>query len=866
MAPNPPSKRKPGAPNGSAAARKRAKTFDARSLAVQAADAALSASGELNVAAYVQAREFEIRSMESGMQRSKSALTSRAFQKVPRSLRRRTASHNVKRVPKRLRARAKKEMLEDNTPTVNARTRKPTELMRIRLETARRLQNLNSKSKAKRAALKAIGDKEARKTLEASGSHAFDIAPRVPKIKKNKLSKPPPPESRFKKRQRCKTWMPTHMFHAKRARMTTSKDPAWRFALPLTPTEKSYRPTHRARGARGAIAWDMSYMATIQLEGTEAGLEGVLRAVGVDGDEAWGVKGRKWRAGTRGLRAWVGVCEADGKRRPIAPVMLIRCAEAKKGKDVEMVDADEVVEKKERKKILVRVHPSAFLQVWNELLGVAKRQNPPVMVEDLRFEIGSIEVTGPGSTEALISALKPLATDGKDFATDSPEATWGSLLGVSNPSSLPQNAILAFSASDPRLHFPPTMLKPPSSESEMQDLAIALSAWAPDSTQTASGLFDRRTRLAAARQLPSQKAINRRRSEAGPGIRPPAKDTDPQIPVMVLACRPSIKATNSNAPGSWTVLLPWKCLLPFWYSLMYYPLSSGGNPRFGGLKEQQQLSFEAGEPWFPGDFPGTCAGWEWGLRERQEAKQEWERRPKGRRVEFDSIDLRNGQKGELGRGWACDWEKLVQGPTVEKSDAKDQPETHSEEAKPEESGSILPPMNIHQLPSLQAARALKDPSTTVDSAALATVKLSLHNRGTPTPRARIYRLPTTDAELRQKWLSLSSTKPADTKPSQKQKSQALTADAQQRLAASLITPSADTDSRQEHLPLPTEADLIGFITAGNYNLAEGKGTGIGSIQVSKVVGVNKGKATGRNMCIIRGAGETVGRLGFWELV
>lgn len=90
--------------------RKRARTHDARALAVQSADAALSATGELDVAAYVGAREYEIRALEAGMEKSKGALMSRAFQKVPRSLRRRTASHNVKRVPKRLRSRAKREV------------------------------------------------------------------------------------------------------------------------------------------------------------------------------------------------------------------------------------------------------------------------------------------------------------------------------------------------------------------------------------------------------------------------------------------------------------------------------------------------------------------------------------------------------------------------------------------------------------------------------------------------------------------------------------------------------------------------------------------------------------------------------------
>lgn len=113
MASNP-AKRKPFGPSGphgaTNPARKRAKIFDARTLAVQSTDAALSATGELDVAAYAAARAFEIQALEDGIQRSKTALTTRAFQKVPRSLRRRTASHNVKRVPRRLRARAKREV------------------------------------------------------------------------------------------------------------------------------------------------------------------------------------------------------------------------------------------------------------------------------------------------------------------------------------------------------------------------------------------------------------------------------------------------------------------------------------------------------------------------------------------------------------------------------------------------------------------------------------------------------------------------------------------------------------------------------------------------------------------------------------
>lgn len=97
-------------PISDSSARKRARTYDARSLAVQGSDAALSKTGELDVSAFVAAREFEIRALEAGIRNSKAALASRAFQQVPRNLRRRTASHNVKRVPSRLRARARREV------------------------------------------------------------------------------------------------------------------------------------------------------------------------------------------------------------------------------------------------------------------------------------------------------------------------------------------------------------------------------------------------------------------------------------------------------------------------------------------------------------------------------------------------------------------------------------------------------------------------------------------------------------------------------------------------------------------------------------------------------------------------------------
>ena len=87
---------------------------DARAIANQTAGKAFG-DGEVDVDKFVRSREFEIKALEDGMKNAKQSLARRAFQNVPRDLRRRTASHNAKRVPKRLRARARREVCAQNT-------------------------------------------------------------------------------------------------------------------------------------------------------------------------------------------------------------------------------------------------------------------------------------------------------------------------------------------------------------------------------------------------------------------------------------------------------------------------------------------------------------------------------------------------------------------------------------------------------------------------------------------------------------------------------------------------------------------------------------------------------------------------------
>lgn len=589
--------------------------------------------GEINVKNFLKSHENEIKSLENAMIAAKKGLARRAFQDVPRDLRRRTASHNPRRVPKRLRVRAKQEATDDNTPISRGTSGsgvgkgKKKHLRKKGIEESRqKWQERATKRKSNRQSATSEDDPTPSKTKKRKTAKKFPT-----------LAVPATPPSRFRRRQRNKTWLPTHLWHTKRARMTDPKNPLWKFALTLQPVTKAYRLTHRAASQHGAVAWDMSYMSTIGLQGPEASIIGLLKTLsfGIDGSEdPWRASGRakKWRHGTRAWEGWI--CERDIKPvKKIAVVTAIWCVPD---------DAST------NRQLFIRVHPSALSQLFGQVERAAKIQKPAVTVRDLRFDIGSIELRGPAAAETLCSILSPSPSSTTNAR--SPAETWPLLASVTNAASLPNGALLAFDISDPRLQDPPKTYPIAHDQAAVDSLTETLANWPVDETQTSSTIFDINARSAAARCMPSQKSINRRKSECTKGDTPEARSTDPRIPMLLYA---------SREHSSWTVLLPWRYVMPVWRGIMRYPVSTGGNPRFGGLKERRQVDFERSKPCFPFDYPGTIAGLGWEYRQRESRKHEWTKRPKGKRIEWSTIDLGNGNKGEVGDPWACDWEKIM---------------------------------------------------------------------------------------------------------------------------------------------------------------------------------------------------------------
>ena len=756
-------------------------------------------------------------------------------------------------------------MKVDNTPTVTPRSRNLTVAQRLRTEKLKKLQGIGARAKAKKELQNGKGDIKLKPTAD-----------NVPKPKKNKLVQPPAATSKFRKRQKDKSWLPTHLYHAKRAHMTTPAEPLWRFAVAITPTAKSYRATHRAGSARGCVAWDMSYISTIGVEGVESSLLGLLRCLGVPDDALTAHMGRKWRNGTRSWSGWVK--DRDNPNIWIAEVKILWCApeHCKEESEDHRKDVKSTTVGNKKRKLLIRVHPSAFLQLWTEILKVAKMQRPQPSVEDLRFEIGSIDMVGPEATEALVGSLQPIDdAEPESQPLESPARMWRLLSKVNNPACVPRNIILGFDVSDPRLRYPPRKTETSESSLPEDDLLQILSSWPPDQQPYSFSFFDRQARSKAVQALSSQKSINRRKGDSLAGQYPSSLPTDPRIPVVLLA---SSNGGTRGGQGSWTVLLPWKCVKPVWYFLMHFPLSSGGNPRFGGLREVRQLAFERHTPWFPADFPGTKSGLEWEVHEREKRKVEWKKHPKGRRTEWGSVDLGKGRKGEIGKGWACDWEYLFEGPPTVPVSSNTQPTSDTVGPTDQSQSTTAHPFDLCQLPpqsragNLIAALASPHPRT------LITVRVALIHRGVPTTCARIYRLPANNLTLRNKWIEL--TKPrakiSRTGPAAIKRMPLASNAAQHEKRAALATallespPEASklfTDIAEDTTQpvVPDEEDLIGYVTTGNFNLGEGHGTGIGSIALSKVKSELESGNRGA-LCIVREAGMGLGRIARWEML
>ncbi|KAJ2009250.1 Ribonucleases P/MRP protein subunit pop1 [Coemansia thaxteri] len=193
------------------------------------AHATLAKARSVDVTGFVEARSFEINALQRSLESAKASRNARAFQTLPRHLRRRAASHNVKRVPVRLREKAMSEMKK------SAQSSKT-------LGESGKLTNAKKSNRYKRRRAKSVREE-------------------------------------YQLRQTNKRWLETHVWHAKRMHMKE----IWGTMIADSPNERSHRAAYHAAMEKTYLQ-DVSFYRTVELIGPAEAITQLVQCLAAPGD------------------------------------------------------------------------------------------------------------------------------------------------------------------------------------------------------------------------------------------------------------------------------------------------------------------------------------------------------------------------------------------------------------------------------------------------------------------------------------------------------------------------------------------------------------------------------------------------------
>ncbi|XP_063780241.1 ribonucleases P/MRP protein subunit POP1 [Pseudophryne corroboree] len=603
---------------------------------------------------FAQARAAEINAMVKAV--SQKSSNSLVFQSLPRHMRRRAMGHDIKRLPRRLREIAKKEIEK----SVHQKKEQP-------------------KSKC-------------RKARRRHGNLQLE----------------------FNRRQRKNVWLETHIWHTKRFHMLKK----WGFCLADRPTMKSYRACYRAMSNR-CLLQDVSYLCCVELMGKEeALLQALSRLCSIDTGPSFAavacLAGKRqgsltlyradkypeetlgpvtfiWKprcvpestCETRQLWIWmhpglkqdilkelrlVCVCEDRPDNAVSSPELAPAPAQEEKPAGV----------KKAGKKRKAKDNKGEKAVPVKRIIGDGTRAIPEpyrwtstqtkITIRDLTMEFVRYRLIGPYSHCVLTSTLHAASLH-KETENPGPHSWWADyckspdnvqlhnrqeslfqlLQGIESPAQLPFGTILGLTVGDPRLNLPNkrTTIFPSVENYEDGDKVKSLVKsgvpvecaqsliWSPD---VRSHVLDNK--------IPEQE-MNRLRSELlVPGSQLHLGNSESKIPVLLIQ-QPG-KVTGRERPGwgsGWDICLPKGWGMAFWIPLIYRGV------RVGGLQQALQHCQYMGAPFVPGDFPDTPAG----VQSAQETADcllgKYTRRPPAKRTNF----IKHG----ILAPFCCPWDQLT---------------------------------------------------------------------------------------------------------------------------------------------------------------------------------------------------------------
>lgn len=719
----------------------------------------------IDVERFTEARAYEIDAMQNAIKTAGESVTHRVWQTLPRHLRRRAASHDVRRVPLRLRDKARAEMVP---------------------VTRRILKRGRSKQG---------------KTKQVSRTESL------------------------LKRQRDKTWLETHIWHAKRMKMENM----WGYRLAVTPTEKSFRPSYRA-SMHGSILHDSSYHSLIELKGPEKILRNVLDFC--CDPQCTGMK--RSMSGARVLETnlykpgsypfdliapvtimWRPLPVANTSLKPTKATPAQGSSKRKrKGKNI--VPAN-TAQRSPTRAVWVRLHPAVFDDIFAAFQGSAslvleaekqrhKDEHAEVEIADLRGSVNVFEIMGPKASQVIKGALSSVVDDDRQEF----KKFWPSLIDLQTTASLPRGIVIGMKVLDPRLKFPPKNAKP---RTDGQHPAIPAMTF-PAAILAQSEIWDEEKRSVLKKPTYKKKDLDTRRSKnlvPGTPLNPVRQDD--RIPLLLIQ-RSLESPSSTHGIHGWTLVFPAGWGMPFLPSLIHT------GTRVGGQRERGAQAFEAGTAYFPRDFPCTEFYDKYWDERAVKEKTKWNRTPPAKRTNYEKLGTRSP--------WRADWEVVLGLPVASGVDENLVPTQRvPQDAMEVDRAPVVRPWffcgpevpailakvrqtfnhsagllaEINRLRTKRGMDVLCTSSRPEDllKGALVMVRLNMVSRGAPNDLAIIYRID--DVEVKKIIKEKGKTREG-------------------------------ADANESPEAAPPHTSIIGYVTTGNMSLSRGEGFAIGAVPVS----------------------------------
>ncbi|XP_016013339.1 ribonucleases P/MRP protein subunit POP1 isoform X3 [Rousettus aegyptiacus] len=604
----------------------------------------------ITASTFAQARAAEISAMLTAVtQKSSNSLV---FQTLPRHMRRRAMSHNVKRLPRRLREIAQKEVYVSLS---------------------------------------------AEKSVHQKKEHSKNKCHKARRCHINRILE-------FNRRQKKNIWLETHIWHAKRFHMVKK----WGYCLGERPTVKSHRACYRAMTNR-CLLQDLSYYCCLELKGKE---EEILKALspmcsidtGLTFAAVHCLSGKRqgslmlyrankypremlgpvtfiWKSGDRAesRQLWIWLhptlkqdileeikamcqCMEPTKSTVCIPDPLLTPSQEESQTELH---GEKIVKKRKRKDDGENAKPI------KKFIGDGTRDphqpyswlspTTGILISDLTMEMNRFRLIGPLSHSILTEEGEDTEKTPHHWWVETCKnadsvslhhrqgAVFELLGGVTSPAEIPAGTILGLTVGDPRINLPQKRSKVLPNPEKCQDnekvRQLLLEGVPVECTH--SFIWNQAICKNVTENKISDQDLNRKRSELlVPGSQLVLGPHESKIPLLLIQQPGKVTGDDRRGwGGGWDVLLPKGWGMAFWIPLIYR------GARAGGLKEAIVHSQYKRSPYIPGDFPDCPAGVLFAEEQAQHLLEKYKRRPPAKRPNYVKL-------GTLAP-FCCPWEQLT---------------------------------------------------------------------------------------------------------------------------------------------------------------------------------------------------------------